>query len=461
MPIKPLDRRTFLKGAGGVAIGLPFLEAMLPQLASAAVSIPRLVAIYGGVPSYIRSLPPVGALGTLGNSYNAFNSVKQHITLISGMSLPVYPKGTTAPPGGCVQQQHYCVPAPFLGGVASYDGKPMLNKAHTIDHTFADLAGSGSKLKSLQARVQAAGYLYGATGGIVSSRFDKSVLSTFAPVPTPLELYNKLFAGGVPGSTQPPVNTTNPQDLNRRSVLDLVLNDSNRLINKLSGNDKARMELHFEQIREIEKRIAATAPTAPTTNTASCSQPSNPGADPSITNANSLGGWGGETVRGDLMADMIAMALACDLTRSVSWQLTWDQCGLGSLNISGRNGDLHQMSHDINNDGTLGAALESHLNWHCARMARLVSKLSAINDGSGTLLDSTFVGMGFGEGASAHNRANMHLFVAGVPSKIKNGQHIASGGEHSARIWISGMNALGFNKNNLGDITGPMMALLK
>jgi len=34
--MKPLSRRTLIRGAGGVAIGLPFLEAMRPRYAWAA-----------------------------------------------------------------------------------------------------------------------------------------------------------------------------------------------------------------------------------------------------------------------------------------------------------------------------------------------------------------------------------------------------------------------------------------
>lgn len=457
---KPLSRREVLRGAGGIILGLPFLEAMLPRFASAATTIPRLVAIYGGVPSYMSSLPPVGPLTTLNNSMSAFQNVKQHIGLLSNMSLPVYAKGTTPPPGGCVQQQHYCVPAPFLGGVPSYDSKPMLNNAHTIDQLFSDLAGPGSKYKSIQARVQAAGYLYGASGGIISSRYVNGVLSTFAPTPTPLDLYNKLFSGGLPSSGTTTTPVISAKELNRRSVLDLVINDSNRLISSLGGSDKTRMELHFDQIRDIEKRIASTTPpTQPPSS--SCALPANPGPSPAVSTPGSLGGWGSETTRGDLMADIIALALACDLTRAVSWQLTWDQCGLGSFNISGRNGDLHQISHDVNNDGTLRTAMEAHLNWHCARMARLVSKLASLPEGSGSVLDNTFICMGFGEGISAHNRSTMHLFAAGCPSTLKMGQHIAGKGEHSARIWIAGLNGLGFNTNTLGQISGPMTALLK
>lgn len=460
---KTLDRRTLLKGAG-VAIGLPFLEAMLPPLAWAAPKTPRLVSVYGGVPSYLsKALPPVGALGaTLTAPIASLAAVRQHVTLISGMTMPQYVKGTTPPPAGCVQQQHYCVPAPWLGGMPSMDAKPMLNQCHTVDQIWADLYGATTRFKSIQARTQTVGYLYGAMGGIVSSRYVNGVLSTQAPEPSPLALYNKLFSAGVGGSTPPPASS--PAQLNKQSVLDLVLGDANRLTSSLSGTDKARMEQHFDQIREIEKTIAGGgSPTGPISG--ACAMPANPGPDPAIVrgSAGVINGWANETKRGDVMADLLAMALACDLTRAISWQLTWDQCGLSSLDISGVNSDLHAISHDVNNDttGVLKVAMEKHYNWHCARFARLVANLAAMSDGAGTVLDSTFLALGTGEGAGAHNRQTMGVIIAGNGSGIKLGQHILGNGAHPGTVWVSAMQSLGRTSSTFGQLSSGFLPMLK
>ncbi len=326
---------------------------------------------------------------------------------------------------------------------------------------FADAFGSTTRFKSIQARVQALGYGFGASGGEICSRFQNGVTNTLAPIDSPLALYTKLFSGGVGGASPTPTTTVSSQVMNRRSVLDLVLGDANRLMGTLSGQDKIRLEQHFDEIRQIENRLVAAAP--PSTGVAgSCVLPNAPGADPA-KGANVFGGWSSETTRGDLMTDMIAMALACDLTRAVSLQLTFDQCGLGSANISGVNKDFHQISHDVNNDttGVLKTAMYEHTNWHCARFARLVQKLANLQDGAGSVLDNSFLGMGFGEGASAHNRSTMHLFIAGNKSRIKLGQCIDTAGEHPARMWIAGLNSLGVNTAQLGQISGTMQSILK
>ena len=54
-PLPTMSRRSLLRGAGGVAIALPMLEAMTPRLAKAAGEAPRRLLIYlnenGVVPS--------------------------------------------------------------------------------------------------------------------------------------------------------------------------------------------------------------------------------------------------------------------------------------------------------------------------------------------------------------------------------------------------------------------------
>ncbi len=455
--LKPLSRRKFLKGTGGVAIGLPFLEAMLPRLAwAAAPTTPRFVMMYGGVPTYFKPLPAYGALvDNFSKSCTSLNSVKQHVSMISGLTIPIYAPGTTPPPGSGFRAQHYVVPAPMLAGMTSYDGKPMNFQSTTVDQLFADRFGTQNQFKSIQVRTQAAGYLYKYTGGIISSRYTGGVLSSLEPIVSPLELFSKLFSGV---TTSPP-QVVAAQLLDRKSVLDLVLGDISRITGLVSGADRAKLEQHFEEIRNIERRISSSLPPPPSGG--SCTVPTNPGADPTVVNPTALGGWGNETLRGDIQADIIALALSCDLTRSVSWQLTYDQCGMGSQNITGVQNDLHQISHDINNNTALGAAMEEHLNWHCARFAKLVDKLSKIPEGTGSVLDNTFIGMGFGEGANAHDRSNMTMFVAGRKDDLKLGQHIKGNGEHPVKIFTSGLNSLGMNVTSTGQIAGNFAGLMK
>jgi hypothetical protein len=172
--------------------------------------------------------------------------------------------------------------------------------------------------------------------------------------------------------------------------------------------------------------------------------------------ANNFGGWSNETTRGDLMADMIALAFACDLTRAVSWMLTFDQCFMSSRDAAGPTEDMHYLSHN----GT-AQNLADNANWHAARFARLIGKLATLTDGAGQpLIDSTFLALLFAEGENAHNSLHMTYLTAGCRSQLKLGQHLDAGGQHPAKILISGMQAIGLTRTTLGEISGPLASLM-
>src|SRR5262245_5635448 len=91
MPLKPLDRRTFLRSAG-VAIGLPMLDAMIPASAAEAkrmATAPRRMVLVGRpLGMYAPFFFPEEA----GKEYEPSRYLKQlqahreHFTVFSGMS---------------------------------------------------------------------------------------------------------------------------------------------------------------------------------------------------------------------------------------------------------------------------------------------------------------------------------------------------------------------------------------
>lgn len=468
---KALPRRTFLRGAGQVMIALPFLDAMIPTFARAqSTPIYRFVPMYyGSCNGGVATINPasIGPLNApLGTSIQNLESVKNHISVLSNIHLEVILSGIPGP-GQAQNATHGKMESPAMSGVRSlpkgatgFDNIYSLVRGTTSDQIAASFLGTGSKFKSIQLQMQAARY-NGSTnqGASISAIKQGSVLSELRPVISPLEIYNMMFAGFNPGSTnQPPVSSLPGK---KKSVLDFVIADANRLINNLSGQDKERMELHFEGIREIERSLANTTPPP---SSGSCAVPSAPGNDPAI-NDYAFGGWANETLRGELQADLIAHALACDLTRVASWQLTAQQVFIGSANTSGSNyisggrsrPDIHQDSHG--GGRTVNAA--NH-NWAVRNFGLLVDKLSKMQDAHGSILDHTFISFSCAEGISAHNRNNMTYLVAGCPQKIKNGHHVNTNGAHPAQVLISGLQAIGMNTGTLGEVTsGSISGLMK
>jgi hypothetical protein len=442
-----ISRRSLLRGAGGFLVGLPFLEAMTPKRAHAAPGpIRRFVTTFCGTVVGNDTLSNPGAYGalpaTLPASWRGLESVRQHVSIVSNLTIPVYNNGTTpTAPASSYNKQHGTTPAPMLAGVTSVDTMPIMVGGQTADQYAAIGLGAGSKLPSLQVRTQ----LFPYTGsnkninGTMSARVANGQLLALPPVASPAQLYSLLFAGN---------GGPSPLD-HRASVLDLIAGDAARLTSKVGASDKARLDQHFEEIRALERSLAGGGGGG-----GGCQGPTSAPVDPPA-GVNTFAGWSNETLRGEMMADMIAYALACDLTRAVSWMLTFEQVQMA--NVIDRATEMHDDSHHAQERP---ANIAANCNWHATLFARLVGKLASLPEGSGSVLDSTFLSLMYAESKTAHGRSGMRHLVAGIPSEIRNGQHVDGGGQHPGKIQIAGLQAVGLSTTTLGELSGALTSIL-
>ncbi len=453
MAKKPLSRRTFLRGAGGALVALPFLEAMLPKLLFAATSGPkRFVLSFCGTVVGNDTLSNPGAYGvlpvTMPASWKGLEPVRSHVSVISNLDIPTYNSGATpTAPASAYNQQHGTTPATTLAGVTSLEIMPVMVRAQTADQYAAAALGAGSRLASLQVRTQVLPY----TGsnknhaGIMSARSESNQILALPPIVSPALVFATLFGSGGP-TTPAGVAALEKQ----ASVLDLIGDDAQRLTSTLGANDKVRVDQHFEEIRALEKQLQAAITGGPG---GSCG-PATPPVDPAV-GANTFVGWSNETLRGQMMADMIAFALSCDLTRAVSWMMTFDQVQMA--NVADAQTEMHDDSH---NAQARPVNIAANCNWHASLFARLVGKLASMPEGNGTVLDNTFLSLIYAEAKTAHGKTGMRHLVAGMPTRIKNGMHLDGGGQHPGKIQISGLQAVGAATNTLGELTGALSPLM-
>jgi hypothetical protein len=520
MSKKALSRRTFLRGSGGIIVSLPFLDAMIPTFANAQVAPPkRFVLVMGGTThaNGAYAIPStVGALTSpLPNSWKALEALKQHIAIISNMKLETYAPslGQAYIPGGSMTGQHGFTLCCMLAGIGSLDSQQIQASgttasrrgSPTVDQILVPYLSNGTRFPSLQVKVQAQNYNGNpgiASNGIMSAKLTSSgVMTALPPVISPLELYTKLFSSGAPMPTPAPTATPRPSPsptpapgasptptpvptptptatpapsptptpgpgpvsllVKRRSVLDLVLSDAKRLLSEVGSDDKARLDAHFTEIRNLEQSLTGTIQTTSGSTGfnkvsagANCTVPSSPGPDPALGYAG-FAGWSEETKRGELQADLLAYAISCDLTRVASWQITNNQTWLQSSSFGGAT-EIHEDSHKAT-----AQQISNNANWHSYLYARLIENLSLRTDAFGTLLDNTFLNMFFTEGGNAHSRSDMIMVAAGNGTKINNGVHIKTNFEHPARVMIAGMQSVGVKINTLGEMSGVVPGLLR
>lgn len=478
-------RRRFLRGMGGIVVALPFLELFRGKRAGAAPGDKPLRYVFafggssigmdGGQKVAPTSEGELSGLVTRGLQPLADLGVADVTSLVSGMKIPW---GSPIPEGGRYIGFHASSTCPLACGMRNgSDGDETL-QGPTSDWIVADTIAGDTPNKVLTYRAQAAFYRgtngTGGTRGLLSARMNGGQLEEVPPTSSPKVAFQSITTGFVPPD---PTEALAAQRLleRRKSVIDLVKNDTDLLIPKLGAADKIRMQRHFDELRDLEKRLDAIHP--PTT--AACQLPTDPGDDPPIGGPveNGEQGTGGgydsnaaysnEDQRAAVMVDLIHFAFACDLSRVANLMFTYSQCFLNMNPIYGYPTDLHEMSHYSMGGGDAGQnAVADGVAWHVKHWATLMKKLRDTDDVDGTpILDATSMILCFEGGigydpeqdnqGSPHSTENMAVLIGGKAGGLHTspGRHLIRQDEHPVKVINTAMKAVGVNQS-LGEVPG-------
>jgi hypothetical protein len=248
----------------------------------------------------------------------------------------------------------------------------------------------------------------------------------------------------------------------RKSILDLTAGNTERLMKKLGKPDQERMGAHLEQIRDLERRIAALPPAI----TQTCRKPTDPGSDPPI---NVGASYSGEKERARVFGDLVHLAFACDLTRVATLMYSMPQSHMSAGPVTGGRYtiDLHELGHSIRT----AEAVASGMVWQVEAFARLVKNLQDTPEGAGNMLDNAALLLlneaGHGnnyeetpiERNATHSTENMACLIAGRAGGLKPGKHIVTNKAHPAQVTIAAMKAVGLATDTLGEVNGSLPAL--
>ena len=483
-----LSRRTLLRGAAGIALGLPALEIMLNDNGTAhadgtPVANRYLVAFggfsLGGAESSIPAVIPdmVGhdydlkvGLAPLGD----FGNVKDEVSVVSGLAIPTAAPAQGAPEipeGGKPPNHHGFQMTPLFTGQRARpsDFSPPTPSS---DQIVAEALGSGTAFRSLTYMVQAASYLIGfeghsAAADIIShQRTADGTIEPIIPQQSPKLAYIDLF-GSLPPDDPAAKALHEIAQHKRRSILDLLLDGRQRLVARVGAADRHRLEQHFDEIRAIEQRLDLVT-------TAACTKLDDPGDDPPLGDAYNAevdiptgAGYSDEDLRARIFCDLIHMAFVCDLSRVATLVLTAQQTfmNVGPAVPLPYGQSMHGFSHT----GYPIEDMAMGIGWHAKVFGYLVSKLRDTQEGDARLIDR-FAGAlvhegGWGYSAEAngdgsHSTYNMMALLAGRAGGLKPGQHLIAEGKHPANVLITAMQAVGVpNDNKLGEVSGGLPEL--
>ena len=494
-----LNRRTFLRGIGGIAVALPALEIMMPRRARAGESAPtRYVVAFCGASTgrrdgaYTSDEQPTADLlvpDAIGANYDVKRAatpladfgIVEDVSIVSGMHIP-WDEGSGIPAAGRRVQFHESALCPLLCGVrGSENNGDDECRGPTSDQIVGDAIGQDTAHRVLPVCVQAATYRgsngsSGGARGTLSYREDEGGIQRVSPIISPRQLFESLFNGFVPPGADPAqIAELEYQQRRTAKVVDLVKEDADRLIARLGGEDRRRMERHLTAISEFEDALGQEGGGG-----SECVLPMDPGDDPPIGNSTSTtsaedydttAAWSDEETRALRHTELIHMALTCELTRSVALQYTYAHCWMNMFPVTGHTNDLHELGHGSSgSDATPLEALSDGVAWNVKHWARLVDMLKNTPDIDGrSVLDNTAMMLVFEGGHgwdpeaaaySVHSTENMSALIAGRAGGLNasGGRHIVAPGEHPARVLTSAMQAVGAG-DTLGEVSGVIPEL--
>jgi hypothetical protein len=364
-----LGRRRMLRGMLGgaaVAVGLPPLEAMLngngDAYAGGAALPKRFISFMFGNGVMLDRFEPTttGPGWALTQQLQPFAPIHDYITICSGMANLQTSPAITHHEGMPVFSGYSYAPS-NAGGFASSWGGP------TIDQVIADIIAASDPTPIHSMQVGITKYDSPADNGTaakaLSAAGEPGALTVKYPEHDPVAVWTSVFGEfGAP---------KDDRDV-RLSVLDAVKDDLAELKAQLGAVDKARLDAHLQHVGELEGKILAAPPV--------CDLPAAPTHHNSEAN-----GQENLTLVNDLMAELIAYAFVCDVTRVASNLF----CSVASESVFGETGapSTHH-GHSHAND----AGYHANIVFIMQMLSNLMQRLHATVDVDGTnLLDSTLV----------------------------------------------------------------------
>lgn len=424
---KPLNRRTFLRGMLGgaaVAVGLPPLEAFMNATGTAYAADSAFPTRYGsffwgnGVQSRFWVPEDQGENWTPTMQLAPLNPMKEHISVLTGMEVKL--PNTLAHVTGAAGIFSGSEPIAFTNDDYTY-------ASASIDQILAERIGGDTRFRSIELSVAP-----GTTGLSFSGPNSRN-----AAEDNPKALFERLFGAGFRAPGDEPI--IDPKLSLRRSVLDAVMGDANRLKTKLGAGDQWRLDQHLASVRDLELRIARIEADPP--NLAACVRPEEPADLPDIDGRPQI------SARARVMADLATMAYACDLTRVLSY---WYSDPVSNPLFPNTTAGHHQLTHDEPGDmpqvqGIILTIMED-FNY-------FLNSLNSIQEGEGTLLDNCLI-LGTSDVSSprTHQIDEFPIVLAGqAGGKVRTGFHYRSATkENVSMVPYTILNAMGAPVSEFG-----------
>ncbi|MCX4245306.1 DUF1552 domain-containing protein [Paraliomyxa miuraensis] len=303
----------------------------------------------------------------------------------------------------------------------------------SIDQKIAEVTGEQTLFPSIEL-----GVLVGRSdvGGRINYR------GAGEPVPPendPAAAYTRIF--GDPDASSSDLET---QRMRRQRLLEQVSMDYQRLADRMEDQDREKLDIHISSLADIQDRLQQNG-----VQFGGECQMLDLGAPIDPTRVDML------PEIGRLQMDIMAMAMACDLTRVGT--LMWTH-SVADYVYSFLGEDIKDGHHSLAHKGDEDAPKVEHntrLNvWFAEQFGYLISRLKAIPEGDGTVFDNTVI-VWVNEQAKGnnHDRHAMPYVMAGSAGGFfSTGRYVIQdkAAAHN-QLFVSLQNAMGIEDDEFGN----------
>ena len=447
---KHIPRRTFLRGMGA-AIALPWLDAMRPALAAATKSPVRMAFVY--VPNGITmpAWKPAGAAdarfaaSTGGSADFEFSRIlkplepfRNDLLVMSGLDQR---NGFALGDG---PGDHARAGATFLTGVhPRKTAGADICAGVSADQVLASHLEGKTRFNSLELGCEE-GRTVGNCDSGYSCAYSNSIswrgpASPMPPETDPLLVFERLFGsddlGGDPAARE-------RRAAYRKSILDMVREDTQRLTTTLGKKDKQKLDEYLYAVREIEQRIER----AEKEHREFTPEMEKPAGVPVLFS---------EHLK--LLFDLQVTAFQGDLTRT-STLMMGREGSTRVYNEIGLSDQHHPLTHHRQNPEMIEKVTRINC-FHVEQFAYLVKKLKETKDGEGSLLDHSIIvyGSSLADGNS-HSHADLPLVLAGGgDGSIKGGRYLVyPKGTPMTNLLLTLLDKAGVHPEKIGDSNGRL-----
>lgn len=438
-----IDRRTLLRGSG-IAMGLPLLEMMTPLARSAfaspdQVAAPvRMACIFFPNGAIMPDWRPEGEgkEWKLSRTLRPLEPLKSKLNVISGLA---HDNGRAHRDGA---GDHARCAGTFLTSARPLKSSSKIRLGVSVDQIAASQLAQQTRLPSIELGLEES-----RNAGSCDSGYSCAYSSNISwrnettPMPketTPRLAFERMFGGGEAGQRR-------EQNRVRRSILDVVQADAQRLMRRVGETDRRKLDEYFTSVREIESRIERA-------------EKEDAAALPEIEVP--FGRIEAFREHARLMFDLMVVGFQTDTTRVATLML--DNAG-GNRRYTeiGIKDAHHAMSHHRNKTETV-AKLQKIDHYLIEQFAHFLQAMDSSRDAGGTLLDQSMIlyGSGISDG-NRHRHSDLPIVLAGSGGgKIETGRHVSLDDETPmGNLFLSILDIMGTPVDSIGDSSGRLRQL--